>query len=207
MPFSAFWSAQTSGTGRDARRLRRTPTFAVIGHSLVRTADRLNGFLGTISAGLLILMIAIGASSAILRYLAQPLGFAPALNAFGDAQWMLFSAVVLLGMAWALRDDAHVRVDVLFGRLSPKGQAWINLVGTLFMLLPFCALLMWVLWPAVLDAVALREGAADPGGLPRWPIKTLVPLSIALLALQGVAQALRAVGVLRGAPLPESEAS
>jgi TRAP-type mannitol/chloroaromatic compound transport system permease small subunit len=176
----------------------------VTGHRLISFADRLSGAVGRLCAVLLLGMIATGASAAILRYLAQPLGFSPALNALADAQWMLFSAVVLLGAAWALRDDAHVRVDVLFGRLSPRGQAWINLLGTLLLLLPFCALLMWVLWPAVVDSVALREGAADPGGLPRWPVKTLVPVSIALLALQGVAQGLRAVATLRGITLPDA---
>jgi TRAP-type mannitol/chloroaromatic compound transport system permease small subunit len=151
-------------------------------------------------------MVAAGALGAVLRYLARPLGIAPALNALADLQWMLFSAVFLLGAAWALSTDAHVRVDVLYSRLSPRRRALLDLVGTLVLLLPFCALLLWATWPAVTEAVAIREGALDPGGLARWPVRLLVPLGLALLALQGVAQAVRAAHALRPPP-PRGQAA
>lgn len=164
---------------------------------LLRFVDRLSGWVGVLTSWLLIGSIAAGALAAILRYLAPLLGIAPALNALGDLQWMLFAAVFLLGAAWVLREDEHVRVDVMFARLSPRKQAAINVVGTFLLLLPFCALLLWASWPAVMESLAIREGALDPGGLARWPVKLLVPLSIFLLALQGLAEGIRALAELR----------
>ena len=165
--------------------------------SFLRLVDRLSGWFGLVTSWLLLGSVAAGALAAIARYLAPLFGFAPALNALGDLQWMLFASVFLLGAAWVLREDEHVRVDVMFGRLSPRGQAAINLAGTLLLLLPFCALLLWASWPAVMESLSIREGALDPGGLARWPVRLLVPVSIALLALQGIAQGLRAVQTLR----------
>ena len=178
-----------------------------------RFVDRLSGWVGLLTSWLLLGSILAGALAAILRYLAPLLGIAPALNALADLQWMLFSAVFLLGAAWVLREDEHVRVDVLYGRLAPKQKATIDLVGTLLLLLPFCALLMWASWPAVMSSFAIREGALDPGGLARWPVKLLVPVSIVLLALQGVVEGLRALDTLRSpspvasSPTPPSEAA
>lgn len=170
---------------------------------LLHVVDRLSGWVGVLTSWLLLGSIAAGALAALLRYLAPLLGIAPALNALGDLQWMLFAAVFLLAAAWVLREDEHVRVDVMFGRLSLRKQAAIDLAGTLLLLLPFCALLFWASWPAVSESVAIREGALDPGGLARWPVKLLVPVSILLLALQGLAQGLRALAILGGDPQHE----
>ncbi|NNF58249.1 MAG: TRAP transporter small permease subunit [Rhodothermaceae bacterium] len=165
---------------------------------LSHAIDRLTGRIGRATGWLLLAMIVVGALGALLRYLGRPLGLALALNAFGEAQWYLFSAVFLLGAAWTLRDDAHVRVDVLYGRLSPKRQALIDLAGTLLFLLPFCALMLWATLPAVAESWAVREGSPDPGGLPRYPIKALVPVAFVLLGLQGLSQAIKATATLRG---------
>ena len=175
----------------------------MLGAALVRFADRLSAAVGWLAARLVVAMVAAGALAAALRYLAPSLGIAPALNALADVQWMLFSVVFLLGAAWVLAEDGHVRVDVLYGRLSPRRRAAVDLLGVVLLLLPMCALLLWATVPAVSEAVALREGALDAGGLPRWPVKLVLPLGIALLAVQGVAQALRAVGVLAGSERSE----
>lgn len=164
--------------------------------SILRLADRLSAAIGWLCARLVVGMVVAGALAAALRYLAPLLGITPALNALGDVQWMLFSGVFLLGAAWALADDAHVRVDVVYGRLSPRRRAVIDLTGTLLLLLPFCVLLFWASWPAVVESLALREGALDAGGLARWPVKLLVPVGIGLLTLQGIVQAIRAGAVL-----------
>lgn len=163
-------------------------------------ADRLSAAVGWLCARLVVVMVAAGALGALLRYLAPSLGITPALNAIGDVQWMLFSAVFLLGAAWALAEDAHVRVDVIYARLAPRRRALVDLLGSLFLLLPLCALLLWASWPAVAESVALREGALDAGGLARWPVKLVLPLGVALLAVQGVAQALKAAAALASRP-------
>ena len=174
--------------------------------ALARFADRLSAAVGRLCAGLVLVMVAAGAAGAALRTLAGPLGVDPPLNALADAQWMLFSAVFLLGAGWALSTDAHVRVDVLHGRLGARGRAAVDLAGTALLLLPFCGLLLWATTPAVLDAVALREGARDPGGLARWPVRLLVPAGVVLLAVQGLVQALKAAVVLRGGAGPAAPA-
>lgn len=166
--------------------------------ALVRLADRVSAAVGWLCARLVVVMVLAGALGAALRYLAPVLGISPALNAIGDVQWMLFSAVFLLGAAWALSEDAHVRVDVLYGRLPERRRALVDLLGTVLLLLPLCGLLLWAAWPAVLEAVAIREAALDAGGLARWPVKLLVPLGVVLLAVQGVAQGVKAWGRLRG---------
>ncbi|WP_420454042.1 TRAP transporter small permease subunit [Rubrivirga sp.] len=165
---------------------------------IVRLADQLSAAVGWLCARLVVVMVAAGALGAGLRYLAPVLGITPALNAIGDVQWMLFSAVFLLGAAWALAEDAHVRVDVVYGRLSVRKRAAVDLAGTVLLLLPLCGLLAWASWPAVVESVALREEALDAGGLVRWPVKLLVPVGIGLLALQAVAQAVKAAAVLSG---------
>ncbi|MGB3545074.1 TRAP transporter small permease subunit [Rubrivirga sp.] len=164
-------------------------------------ADRLSSAVGWLASRLVVVLVVSGGLAALFRYVGPMLGVSPALNALGDIQWMVFSAVFLLGAAWGLSDDAHVRVDVVYGRLRPRGRAIIDLLGTVLLLLPLCALLLWASWPAVLEAIAIRESALDAGGLARWPVKLLVPLGLGLLAVQGVAQALKAIAVLSGADL------
>jgi TRAP-type mannitol/chloroaromatic compound transport system permease small subunit len=165
---------------------------------LSRLIDRINTVIGKVACGLMIVLVGLGAMTAVLRYVGRPLGVSLTSNAFLEGQWYLFSAVFLLGAAWTLRENAHVRVDVLYGRLGPRGKAWTDLLGTLLFLLPFCALMLWATGPSVAESWAVREVSPDPGGLPRYPIKALVPVVFVLLFLQGVAQAIKAVAQLRG---------
>lgn len=144
-------------------------------------------------------MVLIGAYNALARYLDRSFEARLASNSWVEASWYLFSLVFLLAAPWALRQGAHVRVDVLYGRLGPRTRAWIDLVGGLGLLLPFCAFALWSAWPTVMNSIATWEASPDPGGLPRWPIKAVVPLAFALLVLQGVAEVLRRVLFLRGA--------
>ena len=155
---------------------------------------------------LTLLMVLIGAFNAVARYLDKYTGLGLSSNTWLELQWYLFSAVFLLGAAYTLKHDAHVRVDVLYGRLSQRGQAWIDLLGTVCLLVPFCLLVLWMSWDVVLNSWAIGEQSPDPGGLPRYPVKTLVPLALLLVLLQGLAMAVRAVQVLRG-NAPPADAS
>ena len=122
-----------------------------------------------------------GAYNAVARYVERWLGAELSSNGLLEAQWYLFSAVFLLGASATLRRDEHVRVDVLFGRLKPKGRALVDLVGTLVLLLPFCGLAIWTSMPGVIESWSITEQSPDPGGLPRYPLKAVVPLAFALL--------------------------
>ena len=186
--------------------------------------DRLNEWVGRALCWLTLVMVLVGSYNALVRYLAQFASGDPASagafgkmliaigevavslnsNGFIELQWYLFSLVFLLGAAYTLKHNAHVRVDVVYGRLSAKGKAWINLLGTVLFLIPFCVLLLWTAWPAVQESWALREMSSDPGGLPRYPIKTMIPVAFVLLLVQGLAMLIRQVAILRGV-LPGEE--
>jgi TRAP-type mannitol/chloroaromatic compound transport system permease small subunit len=160
--------------------------------------DRLNGAVYTAVRWLTLLMILVGAFNAIARYLTRFTGVAIASNAWFDLQWYMFSLVFLLGAAWALRHDVHVRVDVVYLRASRRARAWIDVLGTVFFLIPFCVMMLVTSWPAVWNSWAVREGSPDPGGLARYPIKTVLLVSFALLLLQALAQLVRKGAVLLG---------
>lgn len=110
-----------------------------------------------------------------------------------EAALWLHSLVFMLGAAFALKRDAHVRVDLVYQRFSPRGKALADLIGTLLLLLPFCIFLCWVSLDYVGLAWSMHEGSREPGGLPGvYLFKTLIPVAAVLLGLQGLAQAVDA---------------
>ena len=114
----------------------------------------------------------MGAFNAVARYLGKSIGLNLSSNAYIEAQWYLFSAVFLLGAAHTLQRDQHVRVDVLYGRLTARKKAWIDIIGTVCFLIPFCLFGLVISIPAVRNSWAVLEGSPDPGGLARYPLKT-----------------------------------
>ena len=164
--------------------------------------DRLNGWAGRAASWLALAMVGIGAYNAVVRYLGRYWSWNLSSNVYLELQWYLFSVLFLLAGAWTLREDAHVRVDVIYARLSPRGKAAVDVAGHLLLLLPFCVLALWTSFPSVRSSWAIREGSPDPGGLARYPLKTLILVSFTLLALQGVSECIRDVARWRGL-LPE----
>jgi TRAP-type mannitol/chloroaromatic compound transport system permease small subunit len=143
-------------------------------------------------------MVLIGAFNAIVRYLDRLMGWSVSSNTWIELQWYLFAVIFLFASAYALREEAHVRVDVLFGRLSRRGRAWINVLGTVLFLIPFCVLIILLSLPAIQNSWAVMEQSPDPGGLPRYPIKTIVPIAFFLIGLQGLVLLIRESAFLRG---------
>ncbi len=174
------------------------PSAAVCPPAAVRAVDALSEWTGSAVRWLVGVMVLVGAFNAVARYLSRWTGVSLASNAYVELQWYLFSVVFLLGGAYALRHDAHVRVDVLYGRLGERRRAWIDLLGTLLFLLPFSAFMLVVSWPSVAASWRVREVSPDPGGLPRYPVKALILVAFVLLLLQGLAEAVKRVQVLRG---------
>lgn len=166
--------------------------------AISRTIDRVNEKIGLGVGWLTLVMVLIGAYNAVVRYLGRFMGWSLSSNAYIELQWYLFSLVFLLGAAYALRRGAHVRVDVFYGRLPKRGKAWIDLVGAIVFLVPFSLFGLWVSWPSVRSSWAIREVSPDPGGLPRYPIKTMILVAFALLILQGVSEIVKQIAVLRG---------
>lgn len=155
--------------------------------------DKLNAWIGRGVAWLGLAAVLVCTGNATARY-ALNIGS----NAWLELQWYLNSAVFLLVAAYALKRNEHVRIDVIAGRLSPRAQAWIDIVGGLFFLLPTVIIIAWYSWPTLVNSYEIREYSSDPGGLIRWPVRLLIPVSFTLLGLQGVSEIIKRVGFLRG---------
>jgi len=151
-------------------------------------------------------MVGIGAYNALARRATSWFQVNLASNALNELQWYLFSIVFLLGAAYCLKEDVHVRVDVLYERVSPKARGWIDLMGTVLFLLPFSWLMVQVSLPAVRNSWSILETSPDPGGLPRYPLKSLIIVAFVLLFLQGLAQIVRSIDRIRGQGGDEGEA-
>lgn len=158
---------------------------------LIRLIDGVNRAVFRLTSWLTLAMVLVGAYNALARYFDRAVSLRLSSNSWVESQWYLFSIVFLFAAPWALRKGAHVRVDVLYGRFTERARAWIDLVGAVAFLLPFCVFAIWLSWPSVRDSIAVWETSPDPGGLARWPIKSAVPLAFVLLFLQGIAEALR----------------
>lgn len=162
--------------------------------------DALNRAMAHLARWVLLLMLALGLWNVVGRYLGQALGANLSSNGLIEAQWVLFDAMALLALAHTLRTDHHVRVDVLQSRWNPRRRQRVELAGTLGLLLPFVAVVLLVSVEPALLAWRIGEMSPDPGGLPRfWP-KALIPFAFALLGLQGIAQAIRLTQGLRLPP-------
>lgn len=160
--------------------------------------DTFNRRIGQLMFLLVLIMILIGVYNATVRYLGGFIGANLSSNAYLELQWYLFGAIFMLGAAYTLQKDGHVRVDVLHSRLSSRAKAWVDLIGILVFMIPFCALVFWLSLPWVLNSWHLLETSSDPGGLPRYPIKSVVPVAFILLLIQGLSQLIKAVAVIRG---------
>jgi TRAP-type mannitol/chloroaromatic compound transport system permease small subunit len=150
--------------------------------------DALSDAVGRLCGWLVLAMAALVVALVAARYL-----FAQGSVAAQEAALWLHAAVFLLGAAFALRHEQHVRVDILQQRWSPRGRARAELAGTLLFLLPFCAFMLWISLDYVAASWSLREGSRESGGLPGvFLLKTLIPLAALLLGLQGLARGWRA---------------
>ena len=109
-----------------------------------------------------------------------------------------FAAVFLLCSPYTLQKNEHVRIDVLSGKLSPRGLAVIDIIGTIFFLLPMVVTVLWLSLPLVAESYKINEHSANAGGLLRWPVKILLPISFMLLALQGVSELIKRIAFLAG---------
>lgn len=163
----------------------------------VTAVDRLSGKVGKAAGWMTLAMVLAGAFNAVARYLDRFFGSSLSSNAWIELQWYLFAAVFLFASAYALRDDAHVRVDVWFSRLTRRGRAWVNVLGTVLFLIPFCVSVILLSIPAIENSWAVMEQSPDPGGLPRYPIKTIVPVAFFLILLQGIVLLIREIKLLR----------
>lgn len=168
--------------------------------------DGLNDRVGAAIRWLALVMVLVGAFNALARYATRYTDVSLSSNAYLDLQWYFFSLIFLLGAAYGLLHDVHVRVDVVYGRLSRRARAWIDLAGTVLFMLPFSVLMLYVSWPAVRNSWQIREVSPDPGGLARWPIKAVILVGFGLLVLQGLSELVKQIEILRSEGAADGEA-
>ncbi|MDI7861587.1 TRAP transporter small permease subunit [Rhizobiaceae bacterium n13] len=168
--------------------------------ALSRAIDATNTFFGKAVSWLLLLAVLISAVNATTRKL-----FNLSSNAWLEAQWYLFSAAFLVAAAWTLLSSEHVKVDLVYGHLPRRVQLWIEILGTIFFLFPFCLITIYLSWPTVVDKFVSGEVSNNTGGLILWPVWAMIPLGFGLLALQGVSELIKRIAILRG-DLPDAVA-
>ncbi|MGE4373030.1 MAG: TRAP transporter small permease subunit [Xanthobacter sp.] len=161
--------------------------------ALARGIDALNARIGKLAAWLILVAVFISAINAIVRKL-----FDVSSNSWLELQWVLFSAVFLLCASWTLRDNEHIRIDILNSHFSKRTRDGIDIFGHLFFLLPFSLLILWTSVPFFITSWDINEQSLNVGGLPQWPAKLLIPVGFFLLTLQTFSELIKRVAVITG---------
>ncbi len=161
--------------------------------AISRGIDSLNEKFALLATWLVLLACLVSAGNAISRY-----AFSLSSNAWLEIQWYQFGALVLLGASYTLKRNEHVRVDIVYGRLSTRAQIWIDILGGIFFLLPAAIMIAWLAWPMFYNSFMEHEVSGNAGGLLRWPVKLLIPLGFWLLSLQGVSEIIKRIAMLTG---------
>lgn len=155
--------------------------------------DKLNEKFGLIANWLVLIACVISAGNAMMRY-----GLNMSSNAWLEIQWYLFGGMVMLGAAYTLKMNEHVRVDLLYSRYSDRTRLWVDLLGGIFFLLPMTIIIGWLSWPMFINSLNIGETSGNSGGLLRWPVKLLLPLGFLLLTLQGLSEIIKRAAALTG---------
>jgi TRAP-type mannitol/chloroaromatic compound transport system permease small subunit len=155
--------------------------------------DQLNERIGYVCNLLVLLACLVSAGNAMIRY-----AFGYSSNGWLELQWYMFAILVMFGASYTFKRNEHVRVEILYLMLSERGQLWLDMIGTLFFMIPACLLLAYLSWPFFMQAYSVGEMSGNAGGLVRWPIKFVIPSGFVLLALQGVSEVIKRIAALRG---------
>lgn len=158
-----------------------------------RAIDTFNQRIGKAMGWFVLAAVIVSSVNATVRF-----ALSRSSNAWLELQWYLFGAVVLLGAAYTLQKNEHIRIDIISSRLSQRARDWIDIVGHVFFLGPLCGLMVWLGTPVFLRDIKSGEISSSAGGLLLWPAKLLIPLGFLLLLLQGVSELIKRIAVMRG---------
>jgi TRAP-type mannitol/chloroaromatic compound transport system permease small subunit len=161
--------------------------------ALSRAIDRFNEIVGRWVSWLILAAILVSAGNAVIRK-----AFNMSSNAWLELQWYLFGAAFMLAAAYTLRQNEHVRVDVVYGAFSRRVQHWIDLFGHVFFLMPFVILMIVYFVPYVGLSYRSGEMSNNAGGLILWPAKSVLLIGFVLLGLQGISEIIKKIAVIRG---------
>jgi len=161
--------------------------------SLSRVIDAINVQIGRWFAWAILLAVAVSAINAVVRKT-----FDMSSNAWLELQWVLFSVVFLLCASWTLRENEHIRIDIVNNLLPRWLRNTIELIGHAFFLLPLAIVLVVTGIPFFIKSYEVNEQSGNAGGLPQWPTKSLVMIAFALLLAQGISELIKRVAIMRG---------
>lgn len=168
---------------------------------LIKLNNRLMSTIGHGISWITLALVLVTCLIVIMRYL-----FNVGSIALQESLLYMHSLIFLLGAAWTLQEDGHVRVDIFYRPLSPRGKAWINALGTLALLIPACGFLFWISTEYVLSSWSYFEGSRESGGLDGvFLLKTLLLIMPAMLILQGLSNLLYNVLIISGRIEPQAE--
>jgi TRAP-type mannitol/chloroaromatic compound transport system permease small subunit len=174
--------------------------------SIARGIDWLTEHIGRLAVLIVPLLIVIGFTNVVTRFVGRAIGQRLSSNAVIEWQWYLFSILFLLSFAYILKHNVNVRVDFLYANWTPKQRATVDLLGTLLFIIPFCIMGMYYSWGPILTSWGRQfdgswgtwEISPDPEGLPRAPIKSMILVGLGLLLLQSLSQTIKYIAVLNG---------
>ncbi|MBY0382518.1 MAG: TRAP transporter small permease subunit [Xanthobacteraceae bacterium] len=169
--------------------------------SLSRAIDAFNTFLGRWVSWLIVVAVIISAGNAVIRKV-----FDSSSNSYLELQWVLFSVVFLFCSPWTLLNHEHIKIDIVNQALPLRVRGWIDMIGHLLFLVPFCVILIWTSVPFFLVSFAQNEQSFSAGGLPQWPAKSLIMIGMALLLVQAVSEIIKRAAVMKGL-LPDPNVS
>jgi TRAP-type mannitol/chloroaromatic compound transport system permease small subunit len=189
-------AAPKSGDSNTASRWQ--PDAAGVKHltgllKLSGAIDAVSRWVGQKLSWLVLAAVLVSATNATVRKL-----FGVSSNAWLELQWVLFSAIFLVGASWTLLENEHIRIDIVNNLLPKRFRDRIDLVGHAFFLLPLTIVMLVTALPFFLASFALNEQSGNAGGLPQWPAKSLVVIGFALLFAQGVSELIKRIAVMRG---------
>jgi TRAP-type mannitol/chloroaromatic compound transport system permease small subunit len=158
-----------------------------------RAIDWVTSLVGRWVIWLILASTVISAVNAVVRKV-----FNASSNAYLEVQWYLFAAAFLLAAGYTLLQGEHVKIDVIYGRLSRRTQNAIDIFGFLLFLLPVCAMVLWFGVPFFLQGLRSGEMSNNAGGLVRWPVYLMIPLGFGLLTLQGLSELVKRIAFHMG---------
>lgn len=161
--------------------------------SLSRVIDTISTWAGKLTMWMILATTLISAGNALVRK-----AFNQSSNGLLEIQWYLFAAVFMLGAGYGFLKNSHVRIDFISTKLSDRTRNWVDVVGILVVLFPFCAIGIALGWPFFYQAYVSGEMSQNAGGLIRWPAYGLIPLGFALLMMQGVSELIKRIAFLTG---------
>ncbi len=161
--------------------------------ALSRLIDRINEIIGKSVSWLILVAIFVSAVNATVRKV-----FSISSNAWLELQWYLYGAAFLMAAAYTLKQNEHIRIDIIYGIWSRRTQHWIDLIGHVLFLMPFVILMLWMFFPYVALSIRQGEVSTNAGGLIIWPAKALLLIGFTQLFFQGLSEIIKKIAIMRG---------